>query len=471
MVLGLVVAGGVADARRTEQRRTAVLSVPGGVRDLSDAPAETWRSRSGGAFVLAGDGLVTLGEPWVRRDPATGDVAWTSDVGAPVGECAPAASSGAAVADGPIVCAVRRVPGTASGFAPAMAGTVVVDPASGEVVARRRVPPWTRDVAPVTGGRVAYLLAEDGEVRVSMQDAVTGEELWSRSLADDLLRTEDGREGYVGIAFHDGVVVIETPTSTGALDLDGGTPSRESRFGDDQDAYSGGARLEPEGPATAPETVVVASDGGRSVLQGRVVQGPLVTDGTTTPSALLADDEVWRMVDLASGEALWERAAGVSYVLRTQELVVVAERVEADATTDTITDTSTGTTGGATGTAVADGANDQDDQDDRNDGRGGAGAVAVAGLALLGLDRSTGEERWRVDPDAESIGVVRAAVTDGERLAVVGTGTEGSVRMEAYSLVDGTGAWAWSDPDVVGVWPVSGSLVGVRRDGTVVGLG
>ncbi|WP_159792800.1 outer membrane protein assembly factor BamB family protein, partial [Puerhibacterium puerhi] len=519
----LVVSTGVVTSVAEQHRLDRVAAAPGGVLDLSAPPTTTWRFAPGADLwpVAQLDGLLVVAESggeadpdagvdWRDRarlhalDPETGEERWSLEVAGaqacgttmslvagavprldPVEElvCVRHADAGwsALVVDGDgEVRAQRELEGldrVVFGAADADEGdAVVVTPtADGGLLRAQRVGEAARRPQPADEESGTWLpdgKVEARDVRVTLEDAVSGEVRWEATLPAERVT----RDGWYPCATWSDDGTEPGPVDDGLLRVTAGaTMLTLAGCGLDAQLTPDGERLdrdwpavggeEPRGDQTARTQPVVATVGGGYAVPPRLQVG---ADGGAAadreaPWTLLAGDTT--VVGELTGPLMdpWATdGTDAGVVLSPAGGRLAAQR--------------SGDGERAWGAAVT----------------APVGVLAQAGGAvlalaqdgrLLALDARTGAELWaghlgtgsgEMFGGAELGAYVHAVYTDGHRVVVVTPGwADGGSGAEwtAYELRTGDVAWGQEMHDGYAlVLPVAGHLV--RWDGaTVEGLG
>ncbi|WP_159792650.1 outer membrane protein assembly factor BamB family protein [Puerhibacterium puerhi] len=460
LVAGAGVAATVADQRRVERLR----ALPGGVVDLATPPHAAWTTTTDGAVwpvAQVGSLLVVMEQEslWVpgaaeggsvtlrALDPATGEDRWSRDV--PASTCGP----GGITRSERLVCVVRTDGGWSA---------LVLD-AAGDVVAERALPgvegpaglttegepPPAAVAMPTADGGLLRLvrlgepptmpeLVDEGvgdwrprspilarDLRVTLEDAVTGQERWSTTLAAEPT-----------VDVHSCISVIldgDVPR------LDGDTKVWVDASGDVVTVEGCGvsAQLTPEG---------VRLGGG----EPWGVRAVAVADGYAVPPAAEILEDGTQSFD-ATGRWSLVRRDGTAAGELPGPLIVPA------VTDGTGEDLLFVREGGALVALRTDGLSPA-----WRTGRPDSGVLAqVDGTVLtveegrlVGLDAATGRSRWATDvgaADAQNLAMTAQgmgqAFTDGRRVVVLSPdwGSDGSAgKLTAYDV--GTGEVVWSQP-------------------------
>jgi hypothetical protein len=481
VVVLAVAAGVLVDARLREQ---ALLATPAGVRSLEAKPTEQWsidlENPIASTLIEMPGVLAIAGDAKVRGvDPASGEVRWTVDLEENL-SCGPSALLGVGEpapqepAD-PLVCV------TSTGAGDEREQRVTVIEADGATQSRELDP--TADVVPVTGGGLLYFELTGGrteqrpvvvdklgaphlpkafvgpDLTVSVEDAATGTERWSDTLAFGAPRPdscitydESGAPvldvaGALGWDLHGDVLEVQGCGVSGAFQLDGARlddpKDTEDPPADGVDTASflslpDGAWVGPDKTATdlaMPNDVVHLPHGAAVTLDGRVLV-PWATDGrdpglvlervgVRTQARSTSDDD--------AGALLWTAP-------QLRSTTLLAE---------------------VSGTAV----------------------VLDELGAVRGIDLGTGADRWTLDPETLSFGdmawaaesSIFGAYTDGDTLLLPvsadPSGEASGLRLLAVDLRDGSVRWELEqETPYTQLISVDGHLAQITQHG-VVGLG
>ncbi|WP_258724274.1 PQQ-binding-like beta-propeller repeat protein [Cellulomonas sp. NS3] len=408
----------VLDAR-DRARLARLATVPHVLAPLGDTLEVRWESdgvaghlvRTG---VRSGDLLVGTfmgddGVPTVRAvRSSTGEAVWSTAVGASSpGSVLDPGSGPACQADderpgGLVVCLVTGVADTdedARPGVPTWAEVLVLETATGEVVARRPTEPSTR--LAVLGDALVRARGDDsGRLLVTAEDPRTGAERWRFSVPEPLavdrsfgvLLSLWVTGGHLQIAETQGRTWLLSPdgrllhaTTTGSEVVAWPEPLRGGRVGLVSYEGSGSTRL-------------LLEDGSPGPLLPGVPAFTSVDDGSA-PGVVLTADERFHAWDARTGEAVWQ-----------------SERLGDGAVpwTDTI---------------LLD----------------GALYGADASGRIVALDASTGETRWTASfaPSAD-----RSVWTDGRMVLVLELAEDGGRRLSGFALTDGSRVFTGALPDV-----------------------
>ncbi|WP_402469755.1 outer membrane protein assembly factor BamB family protein [Isoptericola aurantiacus] len=448
-------AGGVAvlDARADAAHAARMAQMPGGVADLSQPVAETWRVETdGGIRAVLPDGVVVTqdGTDVLALDTATGDEVWRRDVG-PSPQCGPQPLLPADYARpvDQVVCFHGR--GDRSVTVIDAAGTVLGTRALGDegggVDAANDIA--GRGVAPMADGAVADIDQVDRTLEAAAP-AEALEELDRRradgTWQDPVLRVRDALTGEVR---GEATLRVRTAEELEGCRVPGDDGASSVWLGASvwaspslvQGAICGtSAVLTADGTPT--EAVVPATGGGYLafddggtrlvdvhgegdvVLPGYVLQ-PFAIDDTDGPRLVLDVDEGRLAAYDDTGERRW--GTDVDRVGIDNVLV-----------------------------------------------RAGGTAVVQRADEIVGLDLESGEPRWtrtdvgQVTPAAGYGGIAGTAATDGSVALVPYYGDEGGILIVALDLTDGHVVWGPRSvgEDLTEVQAVAGHLVGTARSGT-----
>jgi hypothetical protein len=481
VVVLAVAAGVLVDARLREQ---ALLATPAGVRSLEAKPTEQWsidlENPIASTLVEMPGVLAIAGDAKVRGvDPASGEVLWTVDLEENL-SCGPSALLGVGEpstqepAD-PLVCV------TSSGEGDEREQRVTVIEADGATKSRELDP--AADVVPVAGGGLLDFEIAGGkteqrpvvvdklgvphlpkdfvgpDLTVGVEDAVTGKERWSDTLAFGAPRPdscitydESGAPvldvaGALGWDLHGDVLEVQGCGVSGAFLLDGtrldDPKDTEDPPADGVDTASflslpDGAWVGPDTAAAdaAPATEVVhLSDGGAVNLDGQVLV-PWAIDGRD-PGLVLERVGVRTQARSTSDDDLGALLWSAPQLRATTLLAEVS------------------------GTAVV-----LDEQ----------GAVRA-------IDLGTGADRWTLAPETLSFGdmawaaesSIFGAFTDGDTLLLPvsadPSGEASGLRLLAVDLRDGSVRWELEqETPYTQLISVDGHLAQITQHG-VVGLG
>lgn len=481
VVVLAVTAGVLVDARLREQ---ALLATPAGVRSLEAKPTEQWsmdlENPIASTLIEMPGVLAIVGDAKVRGvDPASGEVLWTVDLEENL-SCGPSALLGVGEAStqepaDPLVCV------TSSGEGDEREQSVTVIEADGATQSRKLDP--TADVIPVAGGGLLYFEIAGGkteqrpvvvdklgaphlpkvfagpDLKVSVEDAATGTERWSDTLAFGAPRPdscitydESGAPvldvaGALGWDLHGDVLEVQGCGVSGAFQLDGtrldDPKDTEDPPADGVDTASfrslpDGAWVGPDKEATdvaMPGDVVHLPSGATVTLDGQVLV-PWATDGRD-PGLVLERVGVHTQArstsDDDAGALLWSAP-------QLRATTLLAE---------------------VSGTAVV-----LDEQ----------GAVRA-------IDLGTGADRWTLAPEKLSFGdmawaaesAIFGAYTDGDVLLLPvsadPSGEASGLRLLAVDLRDGSVRWELEqETPYTQLISVDGHLAQITQHG-VVGLG
>jgi hypothetical protein len=481
VVVLAVAAGVLVDARLREQ---ALLATPAGVRSLEAKPTEQWsidlENPIASTLIELPGVLAIVGDAKVRGvDPESGEVWWTVDLEENL-SCGPSALLGVGEpapqepAD-PLVCV------TSTGAGDEREQSVTVIEADGATRSRDLDP--VADVVPVAGGGLLYFELSGGrteqrpvvvdklgaphlpkafvgpDLTVTVEDAATGTERWSETLAFGAPRPdscitydESGAPvldvaGALGWDLHGDVLEVQGCGVSGAFQLDGtrldDPKDTEDPPADGVDTASflslpDGAWVGPDTTATdvaMPNGVVHLPNGAAVTLDGQVLV-PWATDGrdpglvlervgVRTQARSTSDDD--------AGALLWSAP-------QLRSTTLLAE---------------------VSGTAV----------------------VLDELGAVRGIDLGTGADRWTLDPETLSFGdmawaaesSIFGAYTDGDTLLLPvsadPSGEASGLRLLAVDLRDGSVRWELEqETPYTQLISVDGHLAQITQHG-VVGLG
>lgn len=483
VVVLAVVAGLLVDA---ELRHRALLATPGGVRNLEAEPTEKWSiefdNPIAATLVEMPGVLAVVGNGEVRGlDPATGDQLWTVDVeGSP--SCGPTTSRGVGRSAGgqpadPLVCV--SAPDGKDGEGEQAVTVIQPDGAS----TTRELAPDAM-VTPAAGGRLVFLELSGREqerrpvvvdkfgaphlpkkfagpdVRVRVEDAVTGTEQWSDTMTfgnprPDSCVSYDGSSdpvldvaGSLGWDLQGDVLEVQGCGVSGAYLLEG---TRLDDPGDPTDPPADGLETAPFGAlpdggwvgpgragtgAGTSHEVVHLPDGGGEVTLGGQVLVPWATDGRD-PGLLLERVGTHTEARSTDGDTVGDHLWTAPRLRATEVLARVS------------------------GTAV----------------------VVDEDGAVRAIDLGTGADRWTLDPEVLSVGdlawaaesMIFGAYTDGDTLLLPVSadphGDTSGLRLLAVGLRDGAVRWELrQDTPYTQIVSVDGYLAQITQQG-VVGLG
>lgn len=448
VVLALVVCAALVGAQlvldaRERARLARLATVPHVLAPLGDTLDVRWESDG-----LAGH-LVRTGVRWgdllvgtfVGQDDvptvravraATGEQVWSTVVGPAEPDTeraaafAPACQADEGGDRGPVVCLLTGTSDTVEGSrsdVPSWAEVVVLDPATGEVVARRPTEPSTR--VAVLGDALVRARGDDGgRLVVTAEDPRTGTERWRFSVPEPL--AVDRSFGVLISLWVTGghLQVAETQGRTWLLSPDGRllhSTTTGSEVVAWPEALRGGrvGLVSYEGSGS---TRMLLADGSPGPLLPGVPAFVAVDDGSAPGLVLTADDR-FRAWDARTGAGVWESdAIGDGAVPWTGTILLDGTLYGADA----------------------------------------AGRVVA-------LDAGTGETRWssRFTPSAD-----RSVYTDGRMVLVLELTADGP-QLTGFALTDGSRVWEAPLPDVELVTSRDGLLFGIPDFGSdrVLALG
>lgn len=414
----LVAAQLVLDARE-RSRLARLATVPHVLAPLGETLDVRWESEGLAGHLVrtgvrSGDLLIGTfvgddGVPTVRAvRSSTGAEAWSTTVGASSPGAlldpgtGPACQADEERAGGLVVCLLTGAADTDEGSrsdVPAWAEVLVLEPATGEVVARRPTEPSTR--LAVLGEDLVRARGDDtGRLLVTAEDPRTGAERWRFSVPEPLavdrsfgvLLSLWVTGGHLQIAETQGRTWLLSPqgrllhaTTTGSEVVAWPEALRGGRVG----------LVSYEGSGT---TRLLLADGSPGPLLPGVPAFTSVDDGSA-PGVVLTADERFHAWDARTGAAVWQ-----------------SERIGDGAVpwTDTI---------------LLD----------------GALYGADASGRIVSLDAATGATRWTAAfvPSAD-----RSVWTDGRMVLVLELTEDGSRRLSGFALTDGSRVFAGELPDV-----------------------
>ncbi|MFD6176742.1 MULTISPECIES: outer membrane protein assembly factor BamB family protein [unclassified Isoptericola] len=372
----------VVDTVGDRGRLAALRAAPGGVLDLTDEPREVWRvpteGSAPGGLVGALGGLVVAqqGAALLGLDVETGDRRWDVDLPDGSTTCGP----GMQVWSGDfqpspaerIVCVSARPPATV-GDRDGSSTVTVVD-ADGSVAGSREVgfastmafpgpdgglvtTEWVGDAAPVdpqvaaevaSGAAGAGAIPDGYDLRVRLEDAVTGKVRWEKTLPFDaavdpamcVRWAEDGTTSGVDLRGGVQTSITDRVLWLGGCGVDAWfTPDgvRLDRPGDRatfegfsvEPLVSGGYVAGTDADAVGrgggdPDRLLRADGGEERTLRGRYLV-PLSTDGGGDDVVLERRRDATVATD-ADGDELWRTDLRVSSLLvRTAQVAVVVD--------------------------------------------------------------------------------------------------------------------------------------------------
>jgi outer membrane protein assembly factor BamB len=381
--VALVGTGLVVDAVMDRGREAALRDAAGGVVDLTLPPREVWRvdgvadepALPGGLAAVAGDVVaVQRAGELLGVDLASGEPRWTVDLVDRPGVCGPGLTFWSDTAEitqaSRVVCLGESRGGGTSVMVVESDGTVLVrrelrdsfdlaipGPEASVLTAQWVGAPGDVDVElqgdPMTDLTVVGEIDEGYDLRVRLEDAVTGEERWSRTVPfgevldeEQCVRWSTGgrtaeleRRGVVEHAVSErlvgvagcGVLAYFTPDGH-PLDLGLLTETDEESVRRVRPLADGGFAVSAGGWGASTWEHHVLDDAGRLrfVVHGRLLD-PWATSGDAADRWLVRQDEATVALD-AQGREVWRaqvpalellaRTAGVAVVLDDRDRVV-----------------------------------------------------------------------------------------------------------------------------------------------------
>jgi outer membrane protein assembly factor BamB len=430
---GLLVTQTVLDARE-RSRLARVQAVPGVVRPLAPSVHELWRSNAvttavtagvlfadtfvGGRFDIDGTQLIQA------LDAATGAVVWSDTVAGPD----PSATHDAdrpprcSLARGDVVCLVKdqyaSAPGTVAPDArtPRAARVVVIDAATGTIVAVRETPASSALAVDDDLAVVAWV-TDDGRDVVTGTDPRTGEVRWTFTTPTPLVPHEGEQLGLDVTALDAGFLVDSSSHQQWLLSAQGlllrELPSESASMWFVV-PRTGLLTLRTAGGPSGSRTTVLVDGKERHALDGE--PATVTVDDGSVPDLVFTGRAPLMAWDVTTGARRWTGAVATGRTL------VLLDGTLYSATSD----------------------------------------------AVLALDASTGRVRWTAPARLRADGAT--VLTDG-RVLVVDEMTPGP-HLVAFDLADGSRVWSADLPSPVDdLRQVDGRLFGSWDDLAFIALG